>query len=232
MFDVRTEVNVGDWIEIGPTNNRAYLATPESGSGPGVLVLHAWWGLTSAFTDICDQLAAEGYVALAPSLYASGATAETIAEAEALMSSHDEGTESKAIALAAIDHLRGLPAVTGSQVGVIGFSMGAYWALRLSQFLPEAVSAVVTVYGTSDGDFSAAKAAYLGHFAEHDDYESLEAVKALEEQIREAGCEVAFFIYPGTGHWFVEPNQPSAYNADAAQLAWDRTLAFLTAKLA
>jgi carboxymethylenebutenolidase len=223
---------VGSWHEIGQAETRAYLATPESGSGPGVLVLHAWWGLTSAFTDICDQLAAEGYVALAPSLYASGATADTIAEAEALMSSHDEATDSKAIALAATDHLRGLPAVTGSQIGVIGYSMGAYWALQLSQLRPEDVSAVVTVYGTDDGDYQTAKAAYLGHFAEHDDYEPLEAVKALEERIREAGCEVTFFIYPGTGHWFVEPNQPNAYNADAAQQAWHRTLGFLNTKLA
>ncbi|HEX5167132.1 MAG TPA: dienelactone hydrolase family protein [Thermomicrobiales bacterium] len=223
---------MGNWVAIGPAGTRGYLAVPESGSGPGLLVLHAWWGLTSAFTDICDQLAAEGYVALAPSLYASGATAETIAEAEALMSSHDEGTESKAIALAATDQLLSLPAVSGSKIGVIGYSMGAYWALQLSQLRPENVSAAVTVYGTSDGDFGAAKAAYLGHFAEHDDYEPLEGVRALEEQIRDAGCEVAFFIYPGTSHWFVEPNQPNAYNAEAAQLAWDRTLAFLRAKLA
>ena len=73
---------------------------------------------------------------------------------------------------------------------------------------PDDVGAVVVFYGTDDGDYSTARAAYLGHFAEHDDFEPLEAVRALEERIRAAGREVTFHIYPGTGHWFVEPNQP------------------------
>ena len=76
------------------------------------------------------------------------------------------------------------------------------------------------------------RAAYLGHFAEHDDYEPLEAVRALEEKIRAAGREVTFHVYPGTGHWFFEPNQPQAYNDAAAVLARERTLDFLKAQLA
>ena len=110
--------------------------------------------------------------------------------------------------------------------------MGAYWALRLSQVRPDDVGAVVAVYGTDDGDYGTARAAYLGHFAEHDDFEPLEAVRALEERIRAAGREVTFHVYPGTGHWFVEPNQPDVYDAAAAELVWDRTLAFLKAQLA
>jgi carboxymethylenebutenolidase len=223
---------MGEWMQIGPESSRAYLAVPERGSGPGVLVLHAWWGLTSVFTDICDRLAAEGFVALAPSLFADGATAETIAEAEALLHTHDEGAEAGAIVPAAVERLRALPVVTGAQIGVIGFSMGAYWALRVSQDRPDDVGAVVAVYGTDDGDYSTAQAAYLGHFAEHDDYEPLEGVRALEERIRAAGREVTFHIYPGTGHWFVEPNQPDAYDAAAADLFWQRTRAFLQDKLA
>lgn len=222
---------MGEWLQVGPAGNRAYLATPDSGSGPGVLVLHAWWGLTSAFTDICDRLADEGYVALAPSLYADGATAETIAEAEALRDTHDEEAEAGSVVPAAADQLRELPAVTGEQIGAIGFSMGAYWALHLSQVRPDDVSAVVAVYGAGDGDFSTARAAYLGHFAENDDYEPLEYVRELEADIRAAGREVTFHVYPDTGHWFVEPNRTDAYNAAAAELVWERTLAFLKAQL-
>ena len=124
-----------------------------------------------------------------------------------------------------------MAAVTGAQIGVIGFSLGAYWALHLSQVQPDDVSAVVTIYGTDDGDYLTARAAYLGHFAEHDDYEPLEAVQALEEKMRAAGREVTFHIYPGTGHWFVEPNRPDVYDAGAADLVWERTLAFLKAQL-
>jgi carboxymethylenebutenolidase len=224
---------VGEWLQIGPAGNRAYLAVPERGTGAGVLVLHAWWGLTSVFTDVCDRLAAHGYLALAPSLYADGATTASIAEAEALVAAHDsEPAVAEGIVLAALDQLRGLPAVTGVPVAVIGFSMGAYWALNLSQARPDDVGAVVAVYGSDGGDYGTARAAYLGHFAEHDDFEPLEAVRALESRIRAAGRDVTFHVYPGTGHWFVEPNRPDAYNAAAAELVWDRTLAFLKARLA
>jgi carboxymethylenebutenolidase len=100
---------VGEWLQVGPTGNRAYLTVPERGTGAGVLVLHAWWGLTSVFTDVCDRLAAEGYVALAPSLYADGATAASIAEAEALRDAHDRAAaEVEAVVRAAGEQLRGL----------------------------------------------------------------------------------------------------------------------------
>jgi carboxymethylenebutenolidase len=222
---------VGESLHVGPAGNRAYLAVPERGAGAGVLVLHAWWGLTSVFTDVCDRLAAAGYVALAPSLFPGGATAATIAEAEALVDVHDRApAEAEAVVQAAAEQLRGLAAVTGAQIGVIGYSMGAYWALHLSQVRPDDVGTVAVFYGTDDGDYSTARAAYLGHFAERDDFEPLEAVRALEEKIRAAGREVTFHVYPGTGHWFVEPNRPE-YDAEAADLVWERTLAFLKARL-
>jgi carboxymethylenebutenolidase len=222
---------VGESLHVGPAGNRAYLAVPERGAGAGVLVLHAWWGLTSVFTDVCDRLAAAGYVALAPSLFPGGATAATIAEAEALVDAHDRApAEAEAVVQAAAEQLRGLAAVTGARIGVIGYSMGAYWALHLSQVRPDDVGTVAVFYGTDDGDYSTARAAYLGHFAERDDFEPLEAVRALEEKIRAAGREVTFHVYPGTGHWFVEPNRPE-YDAEAADLVWERTLAFLKARL-
>jgi carboxymethylenebutenolidase len=231
-FDIRLEMSMGEWLQVGPAGNRAYLAMPEKGSGGGVLVLHAWWGLTPDFTDVCDRLAAAGFVALAPSLYANDATAGTIDEAEALIAEHDRAPkEAETVMLAATDHLLGLPAVAGSEIGVIGFSMGAYWALHLSTVRPAEVSTVVTVYGTSDADFSDAAAAYLGHFAEHDDYEPREAVRQLESALRSAGREVTFHTYPGTGHWFVEPGRPEAFDPAAADLVWERTLAFLKTHL-
>ena len=223
---------MSEWMQIGPTNNRAYLATPKSGSGPGVLVLHAWWGLTTVFTDVCDRLAAAGFVALAPDLYADGATTDSIAEAEQLIGAHDRAPgETEAELQVAVDYLLDSPAVTGKQIGAIGFSMGAYWALQLSQTRPDAVSAVVSFYGTDDGDYAKARAAYLVHFAEQDDYEPLEAVQSLEARIRAAGRDVTVYTYPSTSHWFVEPNRPDVYNAEAAELAWERTLAFLQAQL-
>src|SRR5690554_3134003 len=68
--------------ETGKTRN-AYLALPTGENGPGVLVLHAWWGLTDYFQALCDRLAAEGFVALAPDLY-NGQTTQTIDRAAEL----------------------------------------------------------------------------------------------------------------------------------------------------
>jgi carboxymethylenebutenolidase len=185
---------MGEWLPVGTTGHRAYLATPERGTGPGVLVLHAWWGLTPVFTDICDRLATAGYVALAPGLFPSEATAATIPEAEALRDAHDEAAVAEPVVRAAAELLRELPAVSEGPIGVIGFSLGAYWALHLSQARPDDVNATVVFYGTDDGDYRTARSAYLGHFAEHDDFEPLAAVRALEEKIRAAGCEVTFHV--------------------------------------
>ena len=70
-------------FDINGKTVTGYLALPGRGHGPGVLVLHAWWGLTPFFKDVCERLAAEGFVALAPDRY-GGPTAATIEEAEAL----------------------------------------------------------------------------------------------------------------------------------------------------
>ena len=70
----------------------AYLAVPEHGSGPGVLVLHAWWGLTEPFRQVCDRLAQAGFVALAPDLY-HGKTTAAVEEAQALGEALDRDVE-------------------------------------------------------------------------------------------------------------------------------------------
>lgn len=220
---------MGEWVGIGPADERAYRAGSETGSGPGVLVLHAWWGLTPVFTGVCDRLAAAGFVALAPDLF-GGHTAATIPEAERLAEGSDAAL-AQTIVLAALDRLRADPAVADGPVGVAGFSFGAAWALELGAQRPDDVAAVVVYYGTWDGpDVAAARAAYLGHFAEHDDFEPLAGVRALEETIRAAGREATFHVYPGAGHWFVEPDRPE-YDAAAANLAWERTTAFLRHRL-
>lgn len=220
---------MGEWVTVGDTGHQAYLARPTGEVGPGVLVLHAWWGLTPVFTQICDDLAARGYIALAPSLFAGEATASTIPEAEALRDAQDEEAVVRPVLLASAEMLRTLPGVNPSPLAVIGFSLGAYWAFHLSQVQPEHVGAVVVFYGAGEGDFRETQAAYLGHFAEQDPYEDLDYVRDLERQIRDAGREVAFYVYPATKHWFVEPNRPE-YDADAAGLAWERTREFLATR--
>src|SRR5579864_876897 len=70
----------------------AYLAIPKNGRGPGVVVLHAWWGLTDVFKRFCDRLAGAGFVALAPDLY-HGKTTVSVDEAQALGEACDQDVE-------------------------------------------------------------------------------------------------------------------------------------------
>lgn len=204
-----------------------YLAVPPAGGGDGVLVLHAWWGLNDTVKAFCERLAGSGFVAFAPDLY-HGEVADTIAGAVALSAALDSNFDrARAEVAQAAAHLNERARPAGHGLAVIGFSLGAFYALDLAVTEPEHVRSVVVFYGTRPGDYSSSKAAYLGHFAETDEYEPQSAVDDLEESLRRAGRPVTFYRYSGAGHWFFEPDRVQAYNAAAASLAWDRTVAFL-----
>ena len=211
---------------------QGFLAAPPGGKGRGVLVLHAWWGLTDFIRDFCNRLAQAGFVALAPDLF-SGKVARTIEEAEQHHSSFDEERLVPPIVLSAVEQLRKNPVVTGKGLGTVGFSLGAYWALWVAQQEPERIRAVTLFYGTNGGggDFRNSKAAFLGNFAETDPYEPAQGIQALEKNLQGANRPTAFYTYPGTGHWFFEKDRQDAYRPQAAQLAWDRTIAFLHEQL-
>jgi carboxymethylenebutenolidase len=210
-------------MEIPQTTG--FLALPTSGKGPGVLVLHAWWGLNQTIQDFCTRLSGEGFTAFAPDLY-HGKTARTIPEAEVLRDALDWKASIPEISAAA-EYLQKRSGEPEKGLAVIGFSLGAFFALNLSVSDPERINKVVIFYGTGPADFTKSKAAYLGHFAENDPFEPDSEVKDLEESLREAGREVTYYRYPGTGHWFFEPDRKDAYDPPAASLAWERTLAFL-----
>lgn len=208
---------------------QGYLATPPTG-GPGVLVLHPWWGLSDAVKQACDRLAAHGFIAYAPDLY-HGHLAATIEQAEALAQQLNPANAMADIT-AAVELLWERAGAPERGLGVIGFSLGAFYALRLSAADPQRISAVVLFYGTGDGEFSRARAAYLGHFAETDPYEPAESVEWVQSALTAAGRSTTFHHYQGVGHWFAEADRPQAYNEAAAKLAWQRTLAFLKSALA
>ena len=204
---------------------KGYLAVPESGKGRGVLVLHPWWGLNDTIKSFCTRLSQEGFIAYAPDLY-HGKLATTIPQAEELSSTLDE-SQAKMDVAQAVDFLCQQLTPEEQGIAVIGFSLGAYFALDASAADPERVRAVVLYYGSGPGDFTKAKASYLGHFAGNDDYEPAEFVDGLEAGLQKAGRPVTFYRYDGVGHWFCEPDRVGAYNPHAAELAWQRTLEFL-----
>jgi carboxymethylenebutenolidase len=175
----------------------------------------------------CTRLAECGFVAFAPDLY-HGKVADNIADAETLGKALDTNhLQAKADIVNATMFLNERVGQADRGLAVIGFSLGAYYALDLAAAAPEHIRSVVIFYGTGGGDYSNSRAAYLGHFAEKDEFEPQSNIDNLEESLRRAGRPVIFYRYSGTGHWFFEPDRPQAYNQAAASLAWDRTLAFL-----
>src|SRR5436305_11616375 len=114
---------------VADETHPGYLALPANGTGPGILVLHAWWGLNTDVRTVCDRLAQNGYVAFAPSFY-KGEVATTIEQAQEIQQKYEGSNPPAMLALAeaALTFLRAHPAVRGDKFGAMGFSMGTYYA--------------------------------------------------------------------------------------------------------
>jgi carboxymethylenebutenolidase len=201
-----------------------YLISPKSGEGPGVVVLHSWWGLTPFFKDVCNRLAAEGFVALAPDLF-GGRTTDDPDDARKMLADADMEATVRLVRASTFE-LHRRSETPDAPVGVVGFSMGASWALWLASRVPEMIGATVVFYGSQSVDMAPATSPFLGHFAESDDFVNEDELTLLEADLRLLDKKVEFHRYPGTHHWFFEADRP-AYDAVAAELAWQRTIAFL-----
>lgn len=211
---------------------RGYLALPQAETGPAVLLLHAWWGLTEFFVALANRLAEEGFVVYAPDLY-NGETANTIEEAQALNGQYENEERIDAMIAtldAAVDGLKAHPAVSSADIGVVGFSMGANWGLYMAHHRPDAIGAMVAFYGTYSGNLEGMRAAFQGHFAENDEFEPRESIEVLDQTLTEMNLEATFFVYEGTGHWFFEADR-DAYHAESARLSWEWMVKFLHEKL-
>jgi len=205
-----------------------YLALPPSGSGPGLVVIQEWWGLTSHIAAMADRFAAEGFVALAPDLF-GGTTTHDAEEAEQLMTALPQAQAAQDLA-GAIDYLLGRSEVTGDAVGTVGFCMGGGFVLSLAAQQGRRVAAAVAFYGVVSElpDFSTLTAPVLGHYGQKDDFIPLDNVREMETQMTEQSGQVPDIrLYPA-GHAFMnDENHFGTYDPDQAQVAWDRTVGFL-----
>ncbi|HVM29697.1 MAG TPA: alpha/beta fold hydrolase [Candidatus Limnocylindrales bacterium] len=201
-------------------NGAGYLASPQQPNGAGVLVLHAWWGLNDSFRRIADDLAAEGYTALAPDCYGDGDPAQTIEDAQAKVDDMDM-VNAEQVLLGAFDHLARL--VPG-RIGTVGFSLGSNLGLWLARKRPDRLAANVLYYGAGEG--AEGRAPVLGHFATDVKWEERAFVEQMEKELRDSGRDVTFHWYEDADHWFAERLRDE-YDPNVAALAWQRTLDFL-----
>ena len=225
---------MGEMIEFPSNGSTAvgFLATPEGGDGPGIIVIQEWWGLVDHIRDVCDRFADAGYVALAPDLYHGVTVAEPDEAGKAMMALRmDQAAKDMS---GAVDEL--VRRSGRDKVGVIGFCMGGGLALVLATQRPDAVAAVVPCYGIiawpdAQPDYSRLTAAVQGHYAGNDDFFTPDAAEALGEQLRGLGKDVEIIIYPDTDHAFFNDTRPEVFDADAARAVWDRALAFFASHL-
>ncbi len=213
------------------SNAQGYLAVPDSGKGPGVIVIQEWWGLVDHIKDVCNRFAAEGFTALAPDLYDGQAT-KSPDEAGKMMMALNISEAGKKLR-GAVDHLMRLENVDSVKAGVVGFCMGGQLALYTAA-VNRNVGAVVDFYGIHPHvkpDFTKLEGPVLGLFAEKDKSVPQEAIQGLQKEIRAAGKTCDIYVYPNADHAFFNDTRPTVYNKTAAEDAWERTLKFFRENL-
>ena len=210
---------------------KGYLAEPsDKVNAPGIVVIQEWWGLDDEVKAVADRFAKAGYRALVPDLY-RGKLALEANEAEHLMGDLNFGDAAGQDIRGAVQYLK----ATGSaKVAVTGFCMGGALTILAACNVPELDGSIVW-YGNPPLEYvNAANITkpMLGHWALHDEFFPIAGVDQLEEKLKQAGVSYEFHRYD-TKHAFANPKsdarglEPLKYSAEAAQLAWDRTIEFL-----
>lgn len=194
---------------------------------PALLVVHEWWGLNDGVRALADRLAAEGYIVLAVDLF-GGKVAETPDQARKLMMQvlEDPGAAEKNIrqAYEFVRDTAGAP-----RIASIGWCFGGTWALHAAMMFPEDLDAAVIYYGQVGSDveeLARLQMPIMGHFAEGDRSIPLETVRNFTKALDSAGVPHDIHVYPDVEHAFANPSG-NHYDAEAAALAWERSLAFL-----
>lgn len=202
----------------------AKTAIKTGGSRPTILVAHENRGLNPHIEDIARRLALEGFVVFAPdALFPLGGYPGDEDQARALFAKLDQSKTHEDF-LAAAGFARTRPGSNG-KLGVVGFCYGGGIANLLATRVPD-LGGAVPFYGLGPplDQVKAIKAPLLLHFADHDD--RINATwPPYEAALKTAHVKYEAFKYPGTEHGFNNDTTPR-YDAPAAKLAWQRTIAF------
>jgi carboxymethylenebutenolidase len=206
---------------------RGYFVKPERATGklPGVLVIHENRGLNPHIEDVARRFALENFVAFAPdALFPLGGYPGTEEKARELFPQLDQA-KTREDFIAAGAFLRSRPECTG-KIGAVGFCYGGGMVNFLATRVGGDLAAGVAFYGSSPNvaDVPKITAPLMIQSAEVD--ERINASwPAFEEALKAAKVPYERHLYPGTQHGFHNDTTPR-YDAAAAKLAWDRTLAF------
>ena len=203
-----------------------YLVRPTAkGRRPAIIVIQENRGLNPHIEDVARRLAVEGFLAFAPDLLSvSGGTPPDEDKARELHAKTDP-KDITAAAVAAVPFVLTHPESNGN-VGVVGFCFGGGVANRMAAERPE-LKAVVVYYGLQipADQVAAIRAPLLLHYAELDERVNA-GIAAYESALKANGKRYTIYMYPGVNHAFNNDTGGARYNKEAADLAWERTLAF------
>ncbi|MDJ0906080.1 MAG: dienelactone hydrolase family protein [Woeseiaceae bacterium] len=194
---------------------------------PAVIMIHEWWGLNDNIRAMADRLAGEGYIVLAVDLFA-GSTATSPEQARQQMlkvvENPVQAEENLRQAYEFVSQTAGAP-----RVGSLGWCFGGGWSLRAAMMFPEELDAAVIYYGQVTDDVEKllpVSAPILGLFGAEDRGIPVDSVRQFESALNRLRKNHEIHIYPGAKHAFANPSG-RAYDAEAADDAWQKTLAFL-----
>lgn len=219
-------------LQAAAGDTDTYLAPARPTPGAPVLLLHSWWGLNEDMRDLADRLAADGFTVMAPDLF-DGKVLTTIEDADAYTTAIERGgggpgglnpDRIMGRVQATLDHLLAHPDVRGDRAAIVALSFGGWYGSQVAAGRSD-VAAFVSIY--SDVYEATGGAAYLGHFAENDQFVHSVPVAEMQKTLGEGS---AAHVYPGTKHWFMEQDRPE-FDEAAAELAYGRTVEFLRANL-
>lgn len=211
-------------LQIRDQTSQAYVAKPSGRLRGAILVVHEWWGLNDWVKQKADQLAGQGYLALAIDLY-KGKVATDPKEAGALMQAKDEAWGDQ-VEEAGLEWLK--KNGKGVKVGTIGWCMGGGESLKASLHDPKDVAVTVMFYGMPVDDVAKLKTLQgplLGIWANKDGWITPDKVAAFDKALTEAGVKHEFHAYDAD-HAFANPSG-GKFNGPAAKDAWEKTIAFL-----
>lgn len=200
----------------------AYFIQGEEGPGPGVLVLHSYWGLTSSVKSLADGLADSGYTVLVPDINFGELPKSEKDALDHLGKANPDRLAS--LVLTSANLLSDKSA--GSQISIVGFGMGGSLALWASVRMHSIVSRAVSFYGAQQIDFAGAEAGYLIHLAETDEHISDDESAFMQATMGLEDLDVEVHTYAGTKHGFGEPDG-NTFDPESFDVAWKRTIAFL-----
>jgi len=226
-----TEANPRQNVTFPSNGSQAhgYLKKPDSGSGPGLILIEEWWGLDDHMVDVADRLAAEGFVVLCPDLF-GGRVAHDAKEAGQML--QELPVEQAARDLGgAVDFLLADQDVTSSKLGAVGFCMGGGFVLQLAAQQGEKIAAAVAFYGVGPGvpdQYRSVTADIQGHYGEQDEMYPVDQARQQEQQIRdESQGSVEFFYYPAGHAFHNDKDKLGTYDPESARQAWQRSVEFL-----